>query len=238
MDTYNPQKTVAILLYDFFEPLDVFGPVEAFGMSFAGSEVETQLFEFRTVAYKKGQIQAGWPNQNGRSTISVQADYSLDDPDLKYDILLVPGGWGTDYLLEGCKDGDPHCDRIDLDDFYKKLRAACAKAAIVASVCTGAGLLAKMGLLDGKKATTNKNEWESIIQYGKDVHWQRDARWVSELDEQGTDTTGIITSSGVSAGIDMTFGLIKILYGPYVPDNSATRMEYIRNKVAAYDPFS
>lgn len=231
MSSYAPQKTVAIFLYNHFEPLDVFGPVEAYGMSFEGSSVTTQLFEFRTVAYQKGPVQAGWPNQDGRSTLSVHADYSLDDPELKYDIFLIPGGWGTTPLLDGSAP-------IDLKDFYAKLKMACQKAPIVASVCTGSGLLAIMGLLDGKKATTNKNAWDEIIKYGPNVDWQRDARWVSDLTEEGEKSRGYITSSGVSAGIDMTFALIKTLYGPYIPDNSATRMEYIRNKVAAYDPFA
>jgi putative intracellular protease/amidase len=109
------------------------------------------------------------------------ADYSLADCP-RIDVMLVPGGIGTRREVQTA---------LLLD----WLRQRAAQAEIVSSVCTGAALLARAGLLDGRRATSNKLSFKWVTEQGPAVEWiLRQARWV----EDGK----FATSSGVSAGID------------------------------------
>ena len=134
-----------------------------------------------------------------------------------FDLLLVPGGMGTRRLVENQK-------------FLDLLLTAADKCPLVASICTGSALLAKTGLLDGLEATSNKIAFDWVKQQGPAVHWIREARWV----EAGR----FFTSSGISAGIDMTLGLISHLYGREVSLDVARRAEYLWNEDRSEDPFS
>src|SRR6185295_16465540 len=101
---------------------------------------------------------------------------------------------------------------------------------IVTSVCTGAALLARAGILDGRRATTNKFAFQWVVEQGPRVEWVREARWV----EDGK----FATSSGVSAGIDMALRVIERTASPEVADRIATAMEYERHRDPAWDPFA
>jgi transcriptional regulator GlxA family with amidase domain len=105
-----------------------------------------------------------------------------------------------------------------------------ARTTITTTVCTGSALLARTGLLDGRPATSNKIAWDWGVQQGPRVKWMRQARWV--------DDGNIVTSSGVSAGIDMALGLIARLHGRDMALASARYMEYRWHEDAADDPFA
>jgi transcriptional regulator GlxA family with amidase domain len=101
----------------------------------------------------------------------------------------------------------------------------------VSSVCTGAALLARAGLLDGRRATSNKLSFKWVTEQGPAVEWiLRQARWV----EDGK----FATSSGVSAGIDMTLALIAKLAGAESAERIAIRMEYEWHRDPSWDPFA
>jgi putative intracellular protease/amidase len=138
-----------------------------------------------------------------------------DAPD--YDILLIPGGFGTRTA-------------IDNEVFIKHLAEASQRTTITTTVCTGSALLARTGLLDNRPATSNKIAWDWVVQQGPRVKWRRQARWV--------DDGNIITSSGVSAGIDMALSLIARLHGRDLALSSARFMEYRWHEDAADDPFA
>jgi transcriptional regulator GlxA family with amidase domain len=97
-------------------------------------------------------------------------------------------------------------------------------------VCTGAALLAKAGILDGRKATTNKRAYAWVVSQGPKVEWIAQARWV----EDGK----FFTSSGVSAGMDMTLGLIARLHGRQASLEAAQGAEYEWHEDSAWDPFA
>jgi transcriptional regulator GlxA family with amidase domain len=196
------QKTVGVLLFAEFELLDVFGPLEAFGHA-------KDWFRILTVAERPGPVASA---QGPRAV----ADHGFADcPPL--DILLVPGGMGTRREV-----GNPA-----LVDWI----AQQAKSAeTTTSVCTGAALLAKAGVLDGRRATSNKRAFGWVAEQGPKVEWVRQARWV--------DDGNIVTSSGVSAGIDMALHLIGRIAGPAARDEIATRMEYEWHRDASHDPFA
>ena len=195
-------KTVGTLLFPGFELLDVFGPLEMFG-------APTEEFSLEMVAEQSGPVAS-------RQGSKVIADISLADAK-PYDILLVPGGLGV--RAEVCN--------ATLIDW---LRQHGEESRIVATVCTGAALLARTGLLDGRKATTNKAAFRWVMEQGSSVRWQPRARWV--IDEK------YYTSSGVSAGMDMALSLIARLYNREIAQEAAKRMEYRWHEAADNDPFA
>jgi transcriptional regulator GlxA family with amidase domain len=198
-------RTVGVLLFEGFELLDVFGPLEAWGMH---AEISAAC-EIVTTAEKVGAVKSA----QGPRALS---DYTLADcPPI--DVILVPGGIGTRREVNNAA-------------VMEWLRRRAAEAEIVASVCTGAALLARAGLLDARRATSNKLSFRWVTEQGPDVEWVRQARWV----EDGK----FATSSGVSAGIDMTLALIARLAGAEVAERIATRMEYEWHRDPSWDPFA
>ena len=98
------------------------------------------------------------------------------------------------------------------------------------SVCTGAALLARAGVLDERQATSNKAAFSWVVGQGPRVRWVKQARWV----EDGK----FWTSSGVSAGIDMALAVIAKLFGEKTGDELALATEYEWHRDAAWDPFA
>jgi transcriptional regulator GlxA family with amidase domain len=198
------QKVVGALLFEGFELLDVFGPLEAWGMLAAGGE-----WKIVTTAEIAGAV---------RSAQGPQAvgDYALAECP-KLDVILVPGGIGTrKQVLNGV--------------VLEWLKQRCSEAEMVTSVCTGAALLARAGLLDGRSATSNKKSFGWVVEQAPAVRWVWQARWV----EDGR----FVTSSGVSAGIDMTLAVIARVADPETAERIAVRMEYEWHRDPAWDPFA
>lgn len=144
------------------------------------------------------------------------AEFGLEDcPPL--DLILVPGGFGVLGAMR----------KPELLDW---LRQRSGQAEITMSVCNGASILAAANLLDGRRATTNKAYWKLATAPGKQVEWIAQARWVDDGD--------IVTSSGVSAGIDMTLHVIARLYGTDTAERLAKMTEYEWHRDPSWDPFA
>ena len=202
--TSNPKsRTLAIVLFPGFEMLDVCGPLEMFGnLGSAHMKVLMVAEKASSVASAQGP--------------KLVADYSFNDcPDL--DLILVPGGFGTRAQINNA-------------NILDWLRARSAKAEIVMSVCTGSAVLAKAGLLDGRKATSNKVYFGFAVSQGPKVNWVKEARWVNDGDR--------VTSSGVSAGMDMALHVISRLYGEDAANRLANGTEYQWHRDANKDPFA
>jgi transcriptional regulator GlxA family with amidase domain len=206
-----PVRRVAVALFDGFTVLDVYGPVQAFASCRIPREDGTlqRLFEICSMAEHSGVVKAG----EGPASY---ADYSFADAPA-FDILLIPGGFGTRTAVNNAP-------------FLRQLATASQRAGVTATVCTGSALLARTGLLDDRPATSNKLAWNWVLQQGPRVQWIRHARWV----DGGT----IITSSGVSAGIDMALSLIARLNGRELALVAARNMEYRWHEDAGDDPFA
>lgn len=195
-------RTVGALVFPGFEPLDLFGPLEMLGLL-------SDDFDLKLVADSSGALRSN-------PYVSVHADLTTDQSGT-FDILLVPGGPGT----------RKEVDNEALLDWI----ADCAQTAeYVLSVCTGSALLARAGVLDGNRATTNKAAFAWVAEQGPRVHWVRQARWV----EDGK----FITSSGVSAGMDMTLAVIALLHGVEKAEHVATFAEYEWHRDQNWDPFA
>lgn len=198
----GPKKTLGMILFDGFELLDVFGPLEMFGML-------KDRVEIVMIAPRAGPVKSG----AGPAAI---ADFGFADAP-RLDIVMIPGGIGTRREVNNA-------------DFLAAITAIAQATPQVATICTGSGLLAKTGLIDGIKATSNKMAWKWATAQGAKVLWVPHARWV----EDGK----YISSSGISAGTDMALGLIAKLYGKDMAQWVAHRAEYRWNDNAGDDPFA
>jgi transcriptional regulator GlxA family with amidase domain len=195
-------KRLGVILYPDFEVLDVFGPVEMFGNL-------TGQVEVIMVGERAGTVRSA-------QGPSVVTDYGFADcPPL--DMYLVPGGIGTRAEVENEK-------------MLQFLRTRSAEVDCAMTVCTGTALLAKAGLLDGRKATTNKMLFQWVSSQGPKVEWIKEARWV----EDGK----FVTSSGVSAGIDMALAVIARLTSKQVGETLAVATEYEWHQDPSWDPFA
>lgn len=198
------KKNVGILIFENVEVLDFAGPFEVFsrtrtvpGMDSRRTD-ESAPFNVFTVAEKPGPLLAV-------GGLNVTPDFSFENTP-HIDILLVPGGMGTRPLLEH----EPVLDWI---------RDAAGRAQLVTSVCTGSLLYAKVGLLDGKRATTHWGALDVLGTLGTDITVDRESRFVDD---------GIVTSAGVSAGIDMSFHVVEKLCGETVANETAHYIDYPR----------
>jgi transcriptional regulator GlxA family with amidase domain len=206
-----PVTRVAVVLFEGFTVLDVYGPVQAFAsVRLARPDGSWhRLFEIVTIAEKAGPVKSG----EGPTT---HADYAFADAPT-YDVLLVPGGFGTRKAVNNTA-------------LLLALTAASRAATVTTTVCTGSALLARTGLMDNRPATSNKIAWDWVVQQGPRVRWERQARWVDDGD--------LVTSSGVSAGIDMALSVVARLHGVDMARQAARFMEYVWHEDPRDDPFA
>ena len=193
-------RNVGILVFDGVEVLDFCGPFEVFNISRtreAPGEDE-RLFNVRIVAEERRTIDC-------TGGLLVQPHLAIDDAEARFDILVVPGGRGT------------RRERLN-ERLLDWIAAQDAQTELTTSVCTGAFLLAERGLLDGKRATTHWASVEWMTGQYPNVQMLADARVVDE--------GHIVTSAGVSAGIDMALHIVARLHGEDAAAFTARRMEY------------
>ncbi|MEA4938453.1 MAG: DJ-1/PfpI family protein [Christensenella sp.] len=191
------QKTVGIFLFNEVEVLDFAGPFEVF--SLAESETSgKRAFRVCTIARTNA------PNR-ARNGLTVLPAYDFSSAP-KLDLLIVPGGYGAEEL------------EIREPETIRWLQSIADQAEIVASICTGAFLLAEAGLLNGKRATTHWMDLDRLEREYPAVQVLRNTRFVDE--------GAILTSGGISAGIDLSLYLVKRLLGAPAAKKTARRMEY------------
>jgi transcriptional regulator GlxA family with amidase domain len=208
--TFPPTQRIGIFVYEGFEPIDVFGFAEAF-----------------TIARFLGTGYGGPPPYPFAVTLigrcidkvrSANGPAVLPDWDMKraltepVDLLMVPGGGGTWPLLD--KEADPEGVAALLDWVCRMDE----RVKFMTSVCTGAAVLARAGLLDGRPAATNHGAFAWVAQQGPKVLWDSVSRWV--------DAGRYLTSAGVSAGTDLGFYLVSRLAGRAVAENAVAAAEY------------
>lgn len=195
---------VGILLFDNVEVLDFAGPFEVFSRTRLQPGVEARRsdegapFHVFTVARTRDPVTA-----TGGLTVVPRHGFA-DAP--RIDLLVVPGGFGTRRLLND-------------EETLGWIRRTAAAARQVTSVCTGALLLAKAGLLEGRRATTHWASLDLLGSLGAGVTVERTSRVVDD---------GVITSAGVASGMDMAFYIVETLFGREVADETARYIEYRR----------
>ena len=186
------KRNVAIVLFPEVEELDFVGPWEIF--AYLRDLVPGSCTVF-TVSQHGGEVRC-------RKGLRVIADHSFETAP-EADIILVPGGQGTR-------------GEVDNPVLIDYLRRSGGRAEIAASVCTGAFLLERAGLLAGKRATTH---WRSLDRL-------RALGTVEVLEQRYVDEGAVVTSAGISAGIDMALYLVGRLWGPETARRVQKGVEY------------
>lgn len=194
------RKTVGIVIFNDIEVLDFCGPFEVLSaarLDEAKRREEPSPFDVKLISQDGGQVCT-----NGG--MRVGADYGFDDSP-RLDILCVPGGLGA---------------RRELDNpiMLSWLRERAKEVELVTSVCTGAMLLGFAGLLEGRCATTH---WLSL-------EWMAQSFPNTKVihDQHVVDDGSLISSAGISAGIDMALTVVKRYHGEAVARATARHMEY------------
>jgi transcriptional regulator GlxA family with amidase domain len=194
------KRTVGIFLFDEVEVLDFSGPFEVFSTA---SRVHARLqpeavqpFEVFTLADTRRTVKA-------RGGLLVEPHFEIAEHP-RLDILIIPGGIVTAEL-----------ERAEVIDWIAR---TAQSSSVTASVCTGAFLLAKAGLLQNKEATTHWEDIEDLKRMFPDVIVKAGVRWV----ESGK----VVTSAGISAGIDTSLHLVARFEGEDLARRTARQMEY------------
>ena len=181
------------MVYPTFEPLDAFGPVEALQMlAWNIKKLDLCIIGPTLDLVSTSSSDPEWNKTGSRFGVSIQPTHTYADPPADLDVLFVPGGGGAH--------GEEAA--VPMVEFIRK---TYPKLKYLITICTGASLAARAGVLDGKRATTNKMMWKSIADASPGVQWIRTARFVVD--------GNCWTSSGVSAGIDVTLGWIRAVFG-------------------------
>ena len=201
MTERNVTRTLGAVIYENFELLDLFGPLEMFGNIVPGIKIVT-------VAEQPGSVRSA----QGPKTVT---EYGFSECP-RLDLILLPGGIGTVKQLHN----------VAMLEFLKDRSLS---AEVTMSVCSGSAILAKAGLLDGRRATSNKQFFSLATSQSDKVKWIAEARWV----EDGP----FATSSGVSAGIDMALAIIARLFGRERAQLIANLTEYVWQDDPNRDPF-
>ena len=190
-------RRITVLVFEGVEELDFAGPWEvlsAWAEQFPDDRVQTF-----TMAPVAGEIRCA-------KGLRVVADHTLADAP-HAELLVFPGGRGTRPMLQDAT-------------MLAWVREQAARGTIIASVCTGALVLAKAGLLDGRPATTHHGSLALLRELGRDIDVQPEARFV--------DNGAVLTAAGVSAGIDLALHLVARLH-------SRERAQQVRRYIQ-YDP--
>ena len=192
--------TIGIYVFDGFEVLDFAGPFEVFTTAarlhcgqHAGASVP---FVVRTIGSSSSPVY-------GRAGLMIQPDAAIDDhPSL--DVLVVPGGVVT--------------AEMNRSEVLSWIAAQATRVKIAASVCTGAFLLAKAGVLDDVTVTTHWEDLADLQASFPNVHVVDGVRWV--------DQGNVVTSAGISAGIDMSLHIVERFQGRQLALQTARQMDF------------
>ncbi|MFF8600963.1 DJ-1/PfpI family protein [Streptomyces sp. NPDC015232] len=196
-DTTAP-LTFGMLVFDEVEVLDMGGPFEVFSTAgrLARTADDRPLLRVLTVAATGRPVRC-------RGGLRVVPDHTLDDAP-PFDVLVIPGGVTT------AVEADPK-----VVDWLAGRRKT---SALTFSICTGAFLLAATGALDGRPAATHWEDQEELARRRPDIRVRTDVRWVDDGD--------IVTSAGISAGIDAALHITGRLFGERLARRTARQMEY------------
>lgn len=203
------------MLFPGFQALDVFGPIDALNLLSTYHKMNLHIIAetpdpVSTKPLTDDQNRVG---SDFAQRVLPTHTFTTAPP---LDVLIVPGGLGTR--------APGNTTAVDfIPTVFPTLQ-------YLITVCTGAGVVARAGVLDGRRATTNKRAWEETTALRPQVRWVHRARWV----EDGN----VWTSSGISAGIDVIFAWMRAVYGEEIAKTVADRMEYTPIMDPDNDPFA
>ncbi|USP80953.1 uncharacterized protein yc1106_08227 [Curvularia clavata] len=227
-----------LVLFSHYQALDIFGPMDILNTIFMTSNATTtpalSVLSRNMDPVTSAMMPGGFGQEIVPTTTFKQylCEYPLDNNAIQrgcnatttdgrtankppIDVLIIPGGGGT---------------RRDVSEEIAFVAATYPNLKYIISICTGATLLSRAGVLSGRRATTNKRSWAFATSHGQNITWVPTARWV----EDGN----VFTSSGVSAGIDAMYAFVSRVYGEEMATFTSLSLEY--NRVVRWDddPFA
>ncbi|MCH6256437.1 DJ-1/PfpI family protein [Puniceicoccaceae bacterium K14] len=198
----DQKLTVGAYLFDRFELMTACGPLDFFGKL-------SEHISLNIITH------SGEPASSEQGP-QIKADFSLSNSP-SFDIILLPGGSGIKSEVENT-------------DLLTWLQQKTKAAKYVVSVSSGSALLARTGLLDGVRATADKNTIQWVVTQGPKVNWVKQARW--------TEDQKFFTASGISTGLDMTLTLIKRIFDERTAQNIAFDSGYEWRGGSSWDSFA
>lgn len=222
---FNKRRTlsIGIIIFDGFEPIEVWGPLEYLTSLSAFYKMTLSI-----ISYQKGPVKGTvsarlQPHLGGDFGSTLGAETAVthtfaDAPAL--DVILIPGGTGVINATLS--------NRTEIEEFL--IRRA-DQAEYILGLSFGVTHLARSGLLNSKRATTNKSGYQWIVNYGPEVNWVPQARWVVD--------GKFWTASGMMASLDMTYAWLSHVYGAEGPVNQQTNsIEYAPHLDSSWDPYA
>ncbi len=188
---------VGIFLFNEVEVLDFAGPFEVFSLA-EYPDTKEKVFKVHTISEKDILL-------SGRNGLKVKADFTFaDHPALE--LLIVPGGYGA--------------EKIEIENTVALdwIKSTAARTPLVASVCTGAFLLAKTGVIGDQEVTTHWMDQDDLQKQYPRLKVRSGKKYV--------DAGNVVTSGGISAGIEMSLYLAARLTNLEIAIATARRMEY------------
>ncbi|MBC3272841.1 MULTISPECIES: GlxA family transcriptional regulator [Pseudomonas] len=201
-------KTVAMVLFPDFLMLDMAGPLEVFSVANRYLKPEWH-YQLTTLGTERGPLRAS----NG---VQVQADLHIDDAAARYDLLLVPGG--------------PGAYNQRFPPLFAWLKGAVPRAERFGSICTGAFILGHAGLIDGYRVTTHWNYTERLIKAFPQATVATDQIYVEDRN--------LITSGGVTAGIDLALAVVARDHGKKIAQDVAKVLLVVMKRQGGQAQFS
>ncbi|OLN91931.1 Isonitrile hydratase 3 [Colletotrichum chlorophyti] len=203
-----------VILFRTLDMLDIFGPLDILQLAAKNHTLNLHLIAATLDPVTTEPSNPAMNVRNSSFWPVLQPTNTFDD-NLDLDVLIIPGGAGV--------------RAPGLDHIVDYVRDTYPKVKYLITICTGASFAAKAGVLDGKRATTNKAAWGTITPMGPKVDWVAPARYVVD--------GNIWTSSGVASGLDLTFAFVKQVYGEPLANRIANIMEHAPY-AADWDPFT
>lgn len=207
----QPSKSplrVAAFVFPGFQALDLFGPLDILNTLSLEHPIELSIVA-ESLDPVSTEVQSGQVSQ------SIVPTHTPENAPTDLDLFMIPGGAGSLKVKESGVDY--------IRQAYKTTKTAL-------SICTGARLFARAGLLDGRRATTNKNAFYNVTSYGPKTYWVAEARWIKD--------GNVWTSAGVTAGIDAMLAWVEERYGAKQAADAAEYLEFNRTTDSTVDPFA
>ncbi|KAJ5594139.1 uncharacterized protein N7459_000347 [Penicillium hispanicum] len=211
-DIASEPLRIGVILFPGFQALDAFGPLDCINVLSQTEHLTLSLLS--STLDPVTTTSPAMPAAVGQSVVPTHT-FSNAPP---LDVLLIPGGQGT-------RSAD-----TPVQEAVTYIRGSYPRLQYLITVCTGSRLAARAGVLDGKRATTNKMHFREDAGRAPGVNWIPRARWVTD--------GNVWTASGVSAGIDVTLAWVEEVYGKEKATQIADELEYERHEDLSYDPFA
>ncbi|KAF2646326.1 class I glutamine amidotransferase-like protein [Massarina eburnea CBS 473.64] len=208
-------KHIGVILFPGFQLLDLCGPLDV--LNLLAIHRTLNLTILANTLDPVSTKHTGHEGKHSNFSEAIVPTHTFTTAPDDIEVLILPGGFGSR-------------KEENIEGVVEFVKVYYPKVKYILTVCTGSAILAKTGVLDGRKATSNKKAFSWVREQNTAVHWVPKARWVVD--------GNIWTSSGISAGIDLIYAWIAEVWGEELASLLADSSEYERSTDASNDRFA